>query len=138
MKSLLRVFLGLLGVVVLLGILQVVAAEGIEVVVVHTVDEAGEPRETRIWILEDQGKVYIRGGEGGWTSRVAAHPEIELERDAGPEQVLGVIEDDGGVRRRINRLFREKYGWRDAFISMLIGDPAREGAVVVEVVPRPS
>ena len=138
MKSLLRVFLGLLGVVALLGILQVVAAEGIEVVVVHTVGEAGEPRETRIWILEDQGKVYIRGDAGGWTSRVAAHPEIELERGARTERVLGVVQDDDGVRRRINRLFREKYGWRDACISMLMGDPAREGAVVVEVVPLSS
>lgn len=138
MKTLLRVVLGLVVVVVLLGILQVVAAEGIEVVVVHTIDDTGEPHETRIWILEDQGKVYIRGGEGGWTSRVAANPEIALERDGGFEQVTGVVQIDDGIRRHVNRLFREKYGWRDAFISMLIADPGREHAVVIEVVPRPS
>lgn len=138
MKTALRVFLGLLGVVVLLGILQVVAAEGIEVVVIHTVDEAGEPHETRIWILEDEGRTYVRGGAGGWTSRATATPEVVIERGDERLEVLGVLQTDDGVRRRVNRLFREKYGWRDAFISMLIGDPAREGAVVIEVVPRPS
>jgi hypothetical protein len=136
-KTLLRVLLGVVGVVVLLGVLQVVAAEGIEVVVVHTVDESGEPQQTRIWILEDEGKVYIRGGAGGWTSRVAAHPEIAIEREDASEELLGVVQPDDGVRRRVNRLFREKYGWRDAFISMLIADPSREGAVVIEVVARP-
>ena len=127
-----------MGVVVLLGILQVVAAEGIEVVVLHTLDDAGEPHETRIWILEDQGKVYIRGGDGGWTSRVAGQPEIVLERGGKSEPLLGVVQADDGLRRRVNRMFREKYGWRDAFISMLLADPARKGAVVIEVVPRPS
>ena len=138
MKLLVRVVLGLVGVLVLLFALQMIAAETGEVVVVHTVDDAGEPRETRIWILEDQGRTYIRGGTGGWTSRIAAQPEIRLESDGSVREVLGLVEEDDGVRRRVNRLFREKYGWRDAFISILVADPGREAAVVIEVVPRPS
>ncbi len=137
MKLLLKVVLGVVGVFVLVFVLQVVASETGEVVVVHTVDDQGEARETRIWVLEDQGKIYIRGGDGGWTSRVVARPEISVEREGQRLEVLGVLQQDDGTRRRVNRLFREKYGLRDAFISMLLGDSSREGAVVIEVVPRP-
>jgi len=132
----LRIVLGLVGLVVLFVVLQVVASETGEVVVVHTLDEAGEPRETRIWVLEDQGRTYIRGGDGGWTSRVLASPDITVESGGRKRDVRGVFQTDDAVRMRVNRLFRDKYGWRDSFISMLLGDPAREAAVVIEVVPR--
>ncbi|MBW2280190.1 MAG: DUF2255 family protein [Deltaproteobacteria bacterium] len=136
MKIALRIVLGFVGLVLLLVVLQVVASETGEVVVVHTVDDAGEPRETRIWVLEDRGRTYIRGGEGGWTSRVIASPDITVESGGQQRDVRGVLQTDDGTRIRVNRLFREKYGWRDSYISVLLGDPGREGAVVIEVVPR--
>ena len=136
MKIALRIVLGFVGLILLLVVLQVVASETGEVIVVHTVDEAGEPRETRSWVLEDQGRTYIRGGAGGWTSRVAANPDILVESGGQEREVRGVVQPDAGARVRINRLFREKYGWRDAVVSVLIADPGREAAVVIEVVPR--
>ncbi len=136
MKNTLRIVLGFVGLILVLVVLQVVAAESGEVVVVHTVDEAGEPRETRIWVLEDQGRSYIRGGPGGWAARVEANPDISVESAGQKREVRGVVQTEDGLRMRINRLFREKYGWRDGFISLLIADPGREAAVVIEVVPR--
>ena len=138
MKYAVRALLALLGLVVGLVAVQQIAAEGIEVVVLHTVDDAGEPRDTRIWILEEGGKTYLRGGPGGWTSRVLASPEVVFDRGGRPEAVLGVLEASDDVRRRVNRGFRAKYGWRDTVISWMLLDPEREGSVVIEARPRSS
>ena len=134
-----RRVLGVVVVLVLVAVgLQVVASETGEVVTVHVVDAEGAEHTTRIWVADDLGHVWIRGvgQEGSWAARAAANPELRLERGGDMQAYLAVAQKEPAVRQRINDRFNEKYGWRDTLISWMIGDPGREGALVLKLQPR--
>jgi hypothetical protein len=136
MKIIVRGVLGLLGVGVLLFLIQGIAAEtGGEVVVIHIANEQGEEQSTRIWVMDLDGKLYVRGGEGSWPTRAIAHPDLKLERAAGTLPYKAVRLMDQELHGRLNRLFRDEYGFGDAIISYMVGDPERLGAVILELVP---
>ncbi len=114
------------------GALNYLASERVEVVTLHTVDAAGQPKETRIWVLDHEGRSYIRTSEGsGWHARLVANPTFEITRDGDRRTYSSAQRPD--LRETLNGLFREKYGWGDAFISMIVG--GREQAIILELVP---
>lgn len=134
MKWLVRIVLGLVGLVVVVFGLQVVASETGEVVVLHARDADGSVVETRLWVVDHGGSQYLRsGGDGsGWFSRLSANPAIELERAGKSGAYLAVPEPElSGV---VNDLMQQKYGWRDSLIAVLVG--GREGSVPVRLDPR--
>ncbi len=113
-------------------ILQGVASESGEVVVLSTQGSAGEPEETRLWVVDLDGFQYLRAGQAdsGWFKRLSSTPRVGVERgdvrmayDARPEPEL---------RDEVNDLMRAKYGWADEFIGTLFG---RDGATPVRLVP---
>lgn len=126
---------GLLLVIILLpiGVIQV-ASERIEVVELHTIDEAGEPVTTRLWIVDDEGFQYLRvGADGsGWFSRIEANGEFEVTR-SGTRRVYTTVlrPDKSGI---VNELMRTKYTWGDTAITFLTG--TREGAIPIELHPQ--
>lgn len=138
MRSLGWVLGAIVALVVAVVGLQVVASESGEVVTIHVVDADGTEHNTRIWIVDDLGRQWIRGSdhEGGWAPRAAAHPNIRLGRGGETRTYRAVRQTEETVRQRINGLFAEKYGWRDRVISWMIGDPERKGALVLELQPR--
>jgi len=136
---LLRIAAGLVGVLALLvlGImgLERLAAERVEVVELHTVDSAGEPVTTRLWVVDDAGYQYLRvGADGsGWYSRLQAMDSVELSRGAQRARYKPVPRPDKSVR--INELMQAKYTWGDSVIATLVG--SREGSIPIELQPLP-
>ena len=135
MKILVRAFLVLLGLGAIVVLAQSVAAESGEVCVLSVTDAKGEVHTTRIWIAEDGGQGWIRGGSqaGGWASRAAKVGKVELRRAGEAVRYRTLRETDADARRRVNALFREKYGWRDTLISWMLGDPDRSGALILKL-----
>lgn len=126
---------GLLLVIILLpiGVIQV-ASERIEVVELHTIDEAGESVTTRLWVVDDEGFQYLRvGADGsGWFSRIQANGEFEVTRSGTRRAYTTVLRaDKSGL---VNELMRAKYTWGDTVIGMLTG--SREGAIPIELHPQ--
>lgn len=131
-----RIFLyvvgSILALLVLLFILQIVASERVEVVELHTHDEAGEQMTTRLWIVDHEGLQYLRaGGDPGWYLRAMANETVSLTRGESTTSFKAV--PNPGLRAEINDAMQEKYTWGDTLISALVG--GREDAIPVELVP---
>ena len=132
MKLALRLLIALVVLAAAFGVLNRLASERVEVVTLHTLDAAGEARDTRIWVLDHEGRAYIRASPGsGWHARLAARPTFELTR-GGVRRTYSAVERPE-LRDTLNTLFREKYGWGDSFISASVGGRAR--SILLELVP---
>jgi hypothetical protein len=103
----------------LLGLfaLEYVASESGEVVVLRTRDAAGGVHETRLWVVDHDGSMWLRAGNpaGGWFARLSAVPEVEVERRH--ETQAFQASPEPAARDTINRLMQEKYGWADSYVS---------------------
>ena len=132
LKVVVRVSGGLVAVIVIVFLLQIVASEVGEVVILTTVEPTGEPAETRLWVVDLDGSVWLRSGspQSGWFVRIVANPLIRVERGGQAYSYRAVFVPER--RAEINALMREKYGWGDAYISLLFG---REDAVPVRLDP---
>lgn len=135
MKTIYWSFGILLGIAAGILALQTLASERIEVVELHTVAQGGEKMVTRLWIMDDGGYAYLRtGADGsGWYDRVVANEEIQLTRNDQTLTYTVVPRPDKSAQ--INALMRQKYGWGDAFMDLLVG--SREGSVPLELHPAP-
>jgi hypothetical protein len=90
---------------------------GGEVIKLHTTDESGARQTTSLWIVEDEGALWLRAGQNssGWFERLKAKPEVELERDGRTRSMRAVPVPE--KRDRIHELMRRDYGWADAIIG---------------------
>ena len=134
MKKVLSVFGVLLGLVALVFVVQIVASETGEVVVLTSpANQAGrQERETRLWIVDLDGLQYLRARpEAGWYQRLLAQPDVELQRAGRTGRYRAETRMENVAA--LNRLMQEKYGWRDSFIGMLMG--GRNDAVPVALIP---
>jgi hypothetical protein len=132
MKWLVRSVLALVALVVGVLALQVIASETGEVVVLHTRDAGGGSVETRLWVVEVDGRQYLRAGGGsGWFGRLSADPEVEVVRGGALAAYRAVPEPDRNGA--VNAQMRAKYGWRDRVISLLVD---RSSAIPVRLDPR--
>ncbi|MEQ8859715.1 MAG: hypothetical protein RIC56_13805 [Pseudomonadales bacterium] len=134
MKWVVRIVLGVVGLVVVVFGLQIVASETGEVVVLHARDADGGVAQTRLWVVDHGGRQYLRcGADGsGWFARLTASPEIELERGGELAEYRAVPEPE--LSAQINELMQQKYGWRDSLIGVLVG--GRDGSVPVRLEAR--
>ncbi len=125
------------GLFVLLGLSQVLASESGEVLVLETLDAEGQPHQTRIWVVDDAGAVWVRGGpDSGWVRRLTENPDVRAERDGHQAPFRAAPDRDPAARDRVNALMREKYGFADRFIALTIGDTDREDALAIRLNPR--
>jgi len=127
--------IGVLFVIILLPVAVIqVASERIEVVELHTIDEAGKPVTTRLWVVDDEDFQYLRvGADGsGWFSRIEANGDFEVTRSGVREIYTTVLRQDKSDL--MNELMRAKYTWGDSVIGMLTG--SREGSVPIELHPK--
>ena len=134
MKKVLYVLGMVLGLFLLALVVQIVASETGEVVVLTSpAGQSGrEERETRLWVVELDGVQYLRARpEAGWYQRLLVQPDLALQRAGrtGRYRAETRMEKAG----ELNRLMREKYGWRDRYIAMLMG--GRDDAVPVALIP---
>ncbi len=131
MKHLLYTIGALLGLVVLVFLLQLVASESGEVVVLGS-ESHGGLEETRLWVVEIDGVQYLRAGpDSGWYQRLLENPEATLRR--GDTTGAYVADTQMAQAETLNALMREKYGWGDVVIEYLVG--GHEEAVPVALLP---
>ena len=130
-----KFFLYLIGALAILVVLtfvsQLGASESGEVVVLTSQGPDGG-EDTRLWVVDLDGLQYLRASpDSGWYQRLVAEPQVLLVRHG--DSVAYRAEIRMARAEDVNRLMREKYGWRDAYIEFLIGD--RMAAVPVALIP---
>ena len=102
-------------------VLQIAASERVEVVELHTLDATGEELTTRLWIVDHEGRPYLRGDDGsGWVKRLRASAQVSLTR-SGERHAYGWQVRPEKIET-INQLMRDKYTWGDQVITTVIGD----------------
>ena len=114
-------------------LLQGVASETGEVVVLTSVDQAtSASTTTRLWVVDHDGVMWLRGeAASGWTQHALAQSMlVALERDGVRYEF--VIASEPERVALVNELMRYKYGWRDQIISMMT---PREDAVALRLTP---
>jgi hypothetical protein len=111
----------LLAAVALFGIVTWRALEGREVALLRTRTPAGGSEETRVWVADEAGRIYLEAAtpERGWYRSLHAHPEVELVRGGVVRRYRAVPEPGAEGHARIRALLRRKYGWADWWVGLL-------------------
>ena len=127
----------LVAVAVVMLVVQMLAGESGEVVVLHTfgsADAGGTAQETRLWVVDHDGSQYLRAGAqmSGWYQSLLANPAVEVQREGVSHTYTAV--PAVGQRARINDLMQAKYGWRESYIGTTLG--GRDTAMPIRLDPR--
>jgi hypothetical protein len=134
MKKVTLVVAALLALAVLFVASIFAASEmGSEVVTLTTWEADGSPVETRLWVVDDDGYPWLRAGvpTSSWLLRIEGNPKVQVDRGDAALDLRAVPIRDPERRDRIHALMRAKYGWTDAWIS-LIRDGSQSLAVRLE------
>lgn len=91
-----------------------------EVVILTSSDVSAQGYETPLWIVEDEGDLWLRAGnpDSEWLARVRANPEVALERGDETLRYQAVLVDEDASRERVNELMDEKYGASNTLVSI--------------------
>ena len=100
------------------------AAAGVQTVEIVTTNEDGTPRDTTIWLAVVDGQGYIRTGNTHWEGNIERNPDVVLRIEKAEYPLRAEFVQDAALRARIEQVFREKYGFSDAFIGVFrSGEP---------------
>jgi len=118
MKILLRV---LLGISIAFVLTTWWALESGGVAVVETRTEEGSIRSTHVWYAEPNGELWIEAGtpENGWYLDIQREPALSFSAAGRSGQYLAERVPEANAHARIRSLLREKYGFRDWWISLI-------------------
>ena len=103
------------------GLTTLLALEGGGVVQVQTVNaQTQQPRDTRIWFVGSGAQIVLEAGkpDSPWALDVAQRNTLRLSgQGLGGDYRARIHGADSHLK--IRQLMREKYGWRDVWVSML-------------------
>lgn len=138
-----RLGVGLLTGLALLALVTYVALESSGVALLDTTAPSGETRTTHVWYVDANGTRWLEAGtpRNPWYTDVLDRPELRLhvaentsvfvaEPDREPEPG---VDGHEWIRARM----REKYGWRDRWVSLLF-DTTQSIAVRLAAKPSPA
>ena len=110
---------GVAAIVLFVGLI-ILASESGEVVVLSTADERGTIHETRLWIVEHDGALWLRAGapSSAWLARLRHRSDVVVLRGGVRRRFRAVTSEDAGVRDAINARIAEKYGWAESLIGL--------------------
>lgn len=123
MRVIMQTFGAVLGVVVL-GALLLDEGEVVTLVGHH----GGREYETQLWIVEVEGRDYLRARDPGadWLRRLGSAAYVQLRRGHGASAPLEPYEAtptlDAALRESVDRAMAAKYGLADRVWSMVAGD----------------
>ncbi len=109
----------LVAIVLFFGLIMLASESG-EVVVLSTADERGAIHETRLWVVEHDGALWLRAGvpSSAWLARLRRSPEVVVVRAGVRRRFRAIPSEDVAVRDAINARIAEKYGWAESLISV--------------------
>lgn len=138
MRLLVTVGVALAAVALVFGGLTLYALEGREVVVVRTRAADGAARETRTWVADEDGSLWIEAAfpERPFFQQLLAVPNIEVVRGGMVRRYRAAPVPNPEGHARIRSLLAQKYGWADAWIGLL-QDTSRSVAVRLEPIEAP-
>ena len=92
---------------------------GAEVVVLTTTDAEGRRFETPLWILAEEGALWIRAERpsSDWLARLRAQPLVEIERGGDRTRYRALPAPES--RGHVNELMAERYGWVEELLALL-------------------
>ncbi len=131
MKTALRILAVVIAAAVLfVASIFAISEAGEEIVILRTLEADGSPVETRLWVVEDGGRQWLRAGvpTSGWLLRIEANPAVVVVRAGRAHEYRAVPVRDPAVRDRIHALMRERYGLADRWVSLI-----RDGSLSVPV-----
>lgn len=137
MRILLRALLGLAAALLLAaGALFVASHYGGERVTLRTRDAAGEAHTTPLWVVDLEGRPFLRAGdrESGWVARLRAEPEVALQRNGRWRRYRA--EPAPTRTAEVSELMAEKYGLADRVVG-LVRNPEASLAIRLEPAPEP-
>jgi hypothetical protein len=97
------------------------ALESGEVATLRTRAAVGPVEETRVWVADADGAVWIEAAtpERAWYRRLLDRPEVELVRSGAPAAFTAKPLPGPEGHARIRALLRAKYGVRDLWVGLL-------------------
>ncbi|HZO08607.1 MAG TPA: DUF2255 family protein [Myxococcota bacterium] len=86
-----------------------------ETVVLHTATLANQDHFATLWVVEDDGRIWIRAEtrQRRWLAAVLARPEVELRRAGTTRRYQALPFDNPEAVATVDALFRTKYGLAD-------------------------
>lgn len=133
-----KILLVTVGAVVALLVVGSMAVDEGEVVTLTTHDAGGAAHETQLWVVEVDGRLYLRSAspDTDWLRRLRERPEVVLHRgDPETETAYRAVPLDGvedEMHAAVDRAMAEKYGAADRFYSRLF---PRERSIAVRLEP---
>ena len=118
-----RVVVGVVAALLLVGVATFVAGERTEVARLRSFDERGVVHETKLWVVDQPDGTWVRVArpERQWFARLRKNPEIEIIRhDAAPLKLRATPDLSTDTKLRIDRAFREKYGIVDWWYGVVL------------------
>ncbi len=133
MKRVLLAFGVVLGLLLAFALAHLAFIElGREVVTLRTPSGDGW-KETRLWIVDDDGASWLHSAGRGWRERFEGDPIVEVVR--GGETLRYRAHAVPGPHPRVDSRLREKYGVADRWVRFLA--PCDESVVPVRLDPLP-
>lgn len=110
------------------------ALESNGVVVVETEAPNGSIRSTRVWYVEPDGEIWLEAGspDHPWYLDVQRVPVLTLTLDGRSTRYDARPDANPSAHRRIRSLIRDRYGFRDRWVNLLV-DTSR--SVAVRLIP---
>ncbi|MEE3332135.1 MAG: DUF2255 family protein [Myxococcota bacterium] len=90
------------------------------VVEIETHDENGDARRTKIWIVSQGDKVYVRTTDSIWHANLVREQRATLYADAGSEAASALLVSDAALQTSVNELFAEKYGFANTLRNWMV------------------
>jgi hypothetical protein len=92
------------------------------VAVIETPMPGGGVRSTHVWFVEPDGELWIEAGtpQNGWYLDVQQSPELRFDAEGRSVRCTARAIEDPGAHDRLRSLLREKYGFRDAWVGLLV------------------
>ncbi|HEY8155650.1 MAG TPA: nitroreductase/quinone reductase family protein [Myxococcota bacterium] len=134
--------MGYRGALVLLGVLPLliaagsfVAGERMEVVVLRTTDGHGHAHDTKLWIVDHDGHLWLRSVRPTlrWLERIRANPRVELVRRGETRAYTASIVESLDAKRAIDDAIAAKYGLIDRWYELLV----RHETIPIRLDPDP-
>jgi len=96
------------------------ALEWSGVAVVETQAADGSARQTHVWTVEREGFTWLEAGkpENPWFADASRDPHIRLRVDGRTVDALAEVVPEASPA--VRAAMRAKYGWRDAWVQMLV------------------